>query len=70
MPTLNEDRINNARRTTYEEPTRYRAIVGIFPELTRTPPRRRLSFVWPIIALSLVAFWSVAALYLIGSVAP
>ena len=70
MPTLNEDRINNARRTTYEEPTRYRAIVGIIPELPRTPPRRRLSFVWPIIALSLVAFWSVAALYLIGSVAP
>jgi hypothetical protein len=52
MPTLNEDRLNKGRRSTYQAPDRYRALI----EITEQPTRRRLDLTWPLIIIGCLIF--------------
>jgi hypothetical protein len=53
MPTLNEDRLNKGRRSTYQAPDRYRALI----EITEQPTPPRLNLTWPLIIIGCIAVW-------------
>jgi len=54
MPTLNEDRLNKGRRSTYQAPDRYRAAI----EITEQPTQPRLDLTWPLIIIGCLIFWA------------
>jgi len=53
MPTLNEDRLNKGRRSTYQAPARYRALI----EITEQPTPPRLNLTLPLIVAGSLIAW-------------